>query len=122
MKASDSLKIHSAAAFGSTTPTSPFGRVFANSIIRRQLFSFANSAAAKIEQMPADPPGREIRLARMVDQFRAASSHRAVNNPIAIQLCEVIIFRRATFRKLPLEPYSLRPSEPLNPYIQSPSS
>ena len=112
-KASDSLKIHGAAAFGRSAPANPYGRIFANSVIRRQLFSLTNSAAAKIEQMPADSPGREIRLARMIDQFRAASPHRAVYNPIAIQLCEVIIFRSATFLQRPFELYSLRPCEQL---------
>lgn len=39
MKASDSLKIHGAAAFDRTAPANPSGRIFANSIIHCQLFA-----------------------------------------------------------------------------------
>ena len=73
---------HRSTAFRGSTTT---GHGTPKAVINGKLFSRPDFFEAVQEDLPAHLAHRQIRIAAVIDQFGAASSHRSINLPAPIQ-------------------------------------
>jgi len=81
-------------------------------IVQAELLPRLNRSAAEEEDVASDSTHREVRRATMIDEFRAAPTHGAVNFPVSAETEEIdrLWFSRRPRTSLTLQGHPSRDS------------
>ena len=85
--------VDASAALRRAATASDANRTLRKAIIHGQLFSSWDFPAAEIQNVAADSPRPEIRVATMIDQLGPAPSDGSINDPASVELEQIVPLR-----------------------------